>query len=94
MMENEQLLMADAYQSWLSEVRTALRSINMEFDDWQAIWTFDFRNEYNSGASPGNAAEKANRFGWYQQNKLLNKDCRATPNCWLPGGHAGKCQTV
>ena len=38
------------------------------------------------------AAMKANRFWWHEQNKSLKQDCRVTPNCWLP--HQGECQAV
>jgi hypothetical protein len=37
--------MADAYEVWLGQVKDALRSINMQMEDWQSIWSFDFRAE-------------------------------------------------
>lgn len=84
--------MVTAYESWLDEVRAALQTINMPLDDWQKIWAFDFRKEHAAGTSPGEAADKANRFWWREQNKALNQDCRRMPNCWLPRGHHGDCQ--
>lgn len=86
--------MTVSYELWLSEVRDALHSINMPMDDWQTIWSFDFRAEYNAGTEADDAAMKANRFWWHEQNKSLKQDCRQTPNCWLPRGHQGACQPL
>jgi hypothetical protein len=86
--------MADSYEKWLSDVQAALQSINMPFDDWQNIWRFDFQREFNAGVKADNAAMKANRFWWHEQNKSLKQDCRVTPNCWLTRGHQGECQPV
>lgn len=86
--------MADAYEVWLDQVRDALHSINMSMEDWQCIWSFDFPREHKAGTTPGDAAMKANRFWWHEQNKSLKQDCRMTPNCWLPRGHQGECQPV
>jgi hypothetical protein len=84
--------MANAYEVWLSQVRDALRSINMKMEDWQPIWSFDFPREHKAGATPDDAAIKANRFWWLEQNKSLKKDCQKTPGCWLPRDHLGECQ--
>jgi len=82
------------YEPWLEEVKTALREINMPFDDWQTIWPFDFSKEHEAGTSSSEAARKANRFWWHQQNKAVHQECRKTPNCWLPDNHQGNCQPV
>jgi hypothetical protein len=58
----------DTYQVWLSQVQAALQSINMPFDDWQSVWRFDFENEFNAGVRADDAAMKANRFWWHEQN--------------------------
>jgi hypothetical protein len=81
------------YENWLREVKAALASINMLFDDWQEQWEFDFEGQHRAGAEPSEAAERANRFWWYKQNKALRRDC-LTPNCWLPREHQGECQPV
>lgn len=86
--------MVGTHEEWLSQVKDALLSINMSFDDWQSIWRFDFRSEYDSGTSPNDAAEKANRFWWYRQNKWIHRDCVRTAHCWLPRRHRGVCQSV
>jgi hypothetical protein len=86
--------MADAYEQWLVGVREALDSINMPMEEWQRSWPFLFRDEYAQGTSPADAAMKANRFWWLQQNKSLKKDCRNTKDCWLPRGHQGDCQPI
>lgn len=86
--------MNNKYQSWLDEVRAALHSINMPMDDWQRVWEFDFRAEFDRGEQADKAAEAANRFWWREQNKSLNQDCRNTADCWLPRGHRGECQPV
>jgi hypothetical protein len=88
------MAMADAYGAWLDKVRDALRSINMSMEDWQPVWVFDFRAQYEEGILPNDAAERANRFWWHKQNQSLEQDCRLTPNCWLPRGHQGECQPV
>jgi hypothetical protein len=82
------------YEKWLDDVKGALRSVNMPFDDWQSRWHFDLRREFESGAKADDAAMKANRFWWREQNKSLKQDCRKTPDCWLPRGHQGACQPV
>jgi hypothetical protein len=66
----------------------------MSMDDWQSRWPFDFQAEYKAGTKADDAAMKANRFWWHEQNKSLKQDCRSTPNCWLPRGHQGTCQPV
>jgi hypothetical protein len=86
--------MADAYEVWLNQVRDALRSVNMPMEDWQGIWRFDFQHEFNAGTKADDAAMKANRFWWHQQNKSLNQDCRESGDCWLPRNHQGECQPV
>jgi len=82
------------YESWLREVRAALASINMPLEEWQEQWAFDFEDQYKTGTNPNEAAEKANRFWWYKQNKALYRDCQQAPNCWLPRDHQGKCQPL
>lgn len=85
---------AHTYEVWICEVQKALRSINMSMDDWQSLWPFDFQVEYKAGAKADDAAMKANRFWWHEQNKSLKQDCRLTLDCWLPRGHQGTCQPV
>jgi len=82
------------YEIWLEEVRGALRSINMPMEDWQGVWPFDFSVEHDAGTTPDEAAMKANRYWWHEQNKSLKQDCEKTPSCWLPRDHQGKCQPV
>lgn len=84
--------MSSGYKHWIAEVNEALTSINMSMDDWQPRWPFDFAAEYKAGTKADDAAMKANRFWWFEQNKSLQQDCRVTPSCWLPRGHQGICQ--
>ncbi len=86
--------MAAQYETWLQEVGSALRSINMPMEEWQDAWKFDFQREYSIGTPPGDAAAKANRFWWFQQNKTTGRNCRNAANCWLPDKHAGECQPL
>jgi len=86
--------MADAYEVWIGEVQRALGSINMSIDDWQSLWPFDFQAEYKAGTKADDAAMKANRFWWHEQNRSLKQDCRLNPDCWLPRAHQGSCQPV
>ena len=79
----------DTCGAWLKRVRETLDSINMPMEDWQAVSPFDFGREFAAGISPGEAALRANRFWWLQQNKRIDQDCCRTPNCWLPQGHLG-----
>jgi hypothetical protein len=83
-----------AYDSWLKEVEDALSSINMPMEDWQTIWSFDFRTEFEAQTTPKDAAMKANQYWWRQQNKAIDQDCRKTPNCWLPRNHQGECEPL
>lgn len=84
--------MANEYETWLDQVRTALHSINMTMDDWQPVWPFDFPGEHDKGTDSGAAAMKANRFWWYRQNRSIGRECDMVPGCWLPRGHQGECQ--
>ena len=84
--------MANEYETWLEQVRTALHSINMTMDDWQPVWPFDFPGEHDKGTDSGAAAMKANRFWWYRQNRSIGRECDMVPGCWLPRGHQGECQ--
>jgi hypothetical protein len=86
--------MPDAYEVWVSSVRDALRSINMKMDDWQGRWPFDFKREHNAGTTAKDAAMKANRYWWHEQNKSMGNDCRRSPNCWLPRNHRGEYQPL
>jgi hypothetical protein len=83
-----------AYESWLKEVEEALASINMPMDEWQKIWAFDFRHEFETQVAARDAAMKASQAWWRQQNKAIGQDCRKTLNCWLPRGHQGECQPL
>jgi hypothetical protein len=82
------------FQQWFSEVRDCLGSINMAMADWQSVWPFDFRHEYDNGTAPLQTAEKANRYWWWRQNQARQQECRRTTDCWLPSGHQGQCQSV
>jgi hypothetical protein len=86
--------MAQPYELWIADVRSALESINMPMDQWQSRWRFDFQQEYSLGSEASMAANKANRFWWHEQNKALRQHCAKTSNCWLPSGHSGECQPV
>jgi hypothetical protein len=86
--------MDKSYEEWMGEVRATFKSLNLPAADWQAIGAFDYRTEYDAGASPRHAATKANHQWWHQWNKSLNQDCRETEDCWLPRGHEGQCQLI
>jgi hypothetical protein len=83
---------SSAYESWLKEVEVALSSVNMPMKDWQKIWEFDFRREFEAQTMATAAASKANRYWWQRQNKAIGRECRKTPSCWLPNDHQGKCE--
>ncbi|MBZ5658216.1 MAG: hypothetical protein LAO56_23385 [Acidobacteriia bacterium] len=57
------------YETWLHEVRAALSEINMGIADWDEIWPFDFRREFDAGVSADDAALRANKFWWQQQRR-------------------------
>ena len=82
------------YEEWLDEVDAALKSISMARDQWQSIWTFDFQKAFAGGVSANDAAMKANRYWWQQQNRSLEQDCRKSAACWLPQNHPGECEPV
>jgi hypothetical protein len=88
------MTIAAAYGVWLEEVQEALASINMPMEEWQRQWVFDFQREFRSGAVANDAAMKANRFWWHEQNKAVHQDCTLSGDCWLPRGHQGSCQPV
>src|SRR5271157_5696714 len=66
---------ASSYDVWLAKVREALDSINMRMEDWQAVSAFDFEREFAAGAFPDDAALRANRFWWLEQNRKINQAC-------------------
>ena len=86
--------MAKSYHNWLVDVRAALDSIKMPLDTWQKQWPFPFDREFEQGTNANDAAAKANRFWWHEQNKALKQDCRLAMDCWLPRGHQGECQPL
>src|SRR5947209_2070154 len=61
----------------------------MQLADWRGVWRFDFRAEYDLGTKPDDAAMKANRYWWREQNRSLKRDCRETKDCWVPREHQG-----
>jgi hypothetical protein len=77
---------ANSYDAWLAKVRDVLDSIKMPIETWQATSAFDFEREFAAESSPDNAALRANKFWWLQQNRRIDQDCCRTPNCWLPEG--------
>jgi hypothetical protein len=84
--------MTASYDDWLGEVSRALESVNMTMREWQRMWAFDFRREFDSGTSANDAATKANQFWWHRQNTAIGQNCLKTQNCWLPRNHQGECQ--
>jgi hypothetical protein len=56
----------------------------MPFRDWQRRWQFDFQQEFKAGMMADDAAMKAKRFWWREQNRSFKQDCRRTPNCGFP----------
>jgi hypothetical protein len=82
------------FESWLKEVEATLATINMPLAEWQSRWTFDFSREFTAGTAAIEAAKKAHRFWWLQQNKALGQECRKTLNCWLPRNHQDECQPL
>ena len=48
--------------------------------------------KYERGTTAADAAMKANRHWWREQNRSLGRECRTVPGCWLPPGHEGHCQ--
>ena len=86
--------MASAYEIWLDEVREALRSINMQLEDWQPVFEFNFQAAHDAGDTPDEAAMKANKFWWLRQNQSLKTECLRMPDCWLPREHHGRCQPL
>jgi hypothetical protein len=86
--------MPSGYTEWIARVQETLRSINMSMEDWQSRWPFDFQVEYRAGTRADDAAMRANRFWWFEQNKSLGQNCRLSFNCWLPSGHQDTCEPV
>ena len=86
--------MSSLYEVWLDQVRDGLRSVNMQMEDWQPVFEFNFPAAHDAGDTPDEAAMKANKFWWYRQNQSLKTDCRRTPRCWLPKSHHGGCQPL
>ena len=86
--------MAESYEDWMKQVHAAFESLIMPLADWQALGKFDYRSEFDAGATPGDAATKANRHWWLEWNRSLKQECPQNPDCWLPRGHQGLCQSA
>ncbi|MGH9521859.1 MAG: hypothetical protein ACRD3E_04940 [Terriglobales bacterium] len=82
------------YGTWIKRVRAELESMHMATDEWQAFWTYNFHRSYQSGTAPTEAAERAHRFWWREQYKLLHNECTRAANCCLQRGHQGECQPI
>ena len=54
------------YETWWQEVRNTLGAMNMHVEDCQENWEFDFRQEFEEGSTPENAAVRAFDFWWEQ----------------------------
>jgi len=63
--------MAQTYEAWLARVKDALSSMCMAMDEWQRMWPFEFRAEFDAGEDADSTAMKANRFWWREQNRSL-----------------------
>jgi hypothetical protein len=67
------------FESWLKEVDAALASINMPLAEWQSRWIFDFSREFSAGTSANDAAAKAKKFWWHEQNKAIRSGLPEDP---------------
>ncbi|HET7439818.1 MAG TPA: hypothetical protein VFJ47_00835 [Terriglobales bacterium] len=54
------------YWTWLREVKNLLEGMNTEMGPWLENWDFDFREEYDAGATPDEAATRAHDYWWQQ----------------------------
>ena len=63
------------YAAWLTQVRADLAAMKMPMAEWQRRWMFDFSAEYEVGATPSAAAEKAHRYWRRQQDRALCQEC-------------------
>lgn len=52
------------YKTWLHDVQSFLTAMDMELDAWEKNWDYDFRKEYDAGASALDAAVRAHDFWW------------------------------
>jgi len=61
----DQVLRPD-YETWLTDVRAILVSMNTEMDLWQDNWIYDFREAYEAGTPAHDAAISAREFWWHK----------------------------
>ncbi len=55
------------YRRWLHDVRIILESeMHMDMARWSKNWNYDFRKEFEAGATPPDAALHAHDFWWQQ----------------------------
>ena len=83
-----------SYRTWIKLVREELESLHMATDEWQAFWAYNFRRSYEAGIPPEVAANRAYRYWWREQYKLLHRQCDRAANCCLPREHEGECQPI
>ncbi len=71
-----------------------LEANRMAVDEWQSQFPYNFRRSFETGTSPIDAATRANRFWWREQEKVLHNECDKVANCWRGRGHKGPCQPI
>lgn len=54
------------YKTWLDDVQDTLTAMDIEMEAWQENWEFDFRGEFDRGATPRDAALTAYDFWWHE----------------------------
>jgi hypothetical protein len=54
------------YWTWMNEVKNLLGGMHTEMGPWLENWDFDFRAEYDAGATPDDAAMRAHDYWWQQ----------------------------
>jgi len=52
------------YRTWLGDVQRDLQSMHMKMDAWLKNWDYDFRKDYDAGATAHEAALHAHDFWW------------------------------
>lgn len=62
------------FETWLRNVRASLAAINMSLEEWQNLFPYDFKADFDAGVNPEEAAKRACNHYWDEQIKALPVD--------------------
>ncbi len=59
-----ELVIQPDYHDWRIELHDILLARGMDVEAWSENWAYDFRRDYDAGATPAESAERASDHWW------------------------------